>query len=121
MKPDIEAVIEKPKIPMGNGRLIYVAGPYTGKTNSETTENIWHACRVSVGLWELGYYVFCPHLNTAHFEIYSSLPEEVYLEGDLKFLEKCDCVIMLKGYEGSKGAMAELELARQLNKEIVYE
>ena len=110
MKPGIEAVVEKPKIPMGQGRLIYVAGPYTGQKGYETTENIWHACRVAVRLWELGWYVICPHMNTAHFEIYSNLPKEVYLKGDLKFLVMCDCVMMLKGYETSKGAKRELEV-----------
>ncbi len=121
INPTIEKAMATPKMPMGKGRLIYVAGPYTGKTNSEVTENIWHACRVAVRLWELEWVVLCPHLNTAHFEIYSSLPQEVYLKGDLKLLEKCDCIIMLKGFRQSSGAKRELEVAIEKGMDIFYE
>ena len=121
MKPEIEQVVERPKIPMGNGRLIFVSGPYTNKESHKVTENIWHACRVAVRLWELGYYVITPHLNTAHFEVYSCLPQEVYLEGDLKFLEMCDCVLMLKGFETSSGAKRELEVAIENKLDVYYE
>ena len=121
MKPEIEKAMGQPKISMGEGRLIYIAGPYSDREGYKVTENIWHACRVAVRLWELGWYVFTPHLNTAHFEIYSSLPKEVYLEGDLKFLEMCDCVMMLKGWEQSAGAKRELEVAIEKGLSVFYE
>ncbi len=121
MKPEVEAEVRNPKVPMGEGRLIFVSGPYNGESQAKITENIWHACRVAVRLWELGWFCICPHMNMAHFEVYSSLPEKVYLKGDLKFLEKCDCVFMLKGYENSKGAKAELELAKKLGLAVYYE
>lgn len=122
MKPGIEEAIEKPEILMGDGtKVIYVAGRYRGKTDYEQAENIYHAQRVALRLWELGWVVLCPHLNTANFNWYSDLPDGVWINGGLELLKRCDCIIMLKGYETSKGAMAELELARQLNKGIFYE
>ena len=121
MKSEIERVMERPRIPAGNGRVVYVAGPYRNKTEEGKRENIWHAIRVAVRLWELGFFVVCPHTNTANFEFYSSLPDERWLEGDLEILKRCDCVMMLKGWEESKGAMEEHKLAQRLNLEIFYE
>lgn len=125
MNTEVEKVIEQPTIPpaipLGNGRLIYIAGPYRAKTDYEKAENIWHAIKASIRLWQLGWFCFCPHANTAHFDVYSSLPPEVYLKGGLAFLEKCDAIFMLKGWEGSIGAKLELELAVELNKEVYYE
>lgn len=122
MKPEIEQVLEKPKIPTSNGsKIIYVCGPYRGKTDYEQIDNIYHAQRVALRLWELGWVVFCPHLNTANFNWYSNLPDDVWLNGGLKLLGRCDCMIMLKGWEQSKGANAELELAIEKGLEIYYE
>lgn len=122
MKPAIEQVIERPKIPTSDGKkIIYVAGKYRGKTDYEKTENIWHAVRVSVRLWELGWVAICPHANTAHFDCYSNLPSQTYLDGDLEILKRCDALFMLKGWEESEGAKQEFELARKLGKEIYYE
>lgn len=111
----------KMEIPMGNGRKIYVAGRYRGETESIKTENIWHAVRVSVRLWELGWYVFCPHANAANFDNFSALPPEVYLKGGIEFLKCCEAIFMLKGWESSKGAKREFEVAKIENIEIIYE
>lgn len=122
MKPEIEQVTEKPKIPTSDGtKIIYVAGKYRGKTDYEKTENIWHAVRVSVRLWELGWVAICPHANTAHFDCYSNLPPQTYLNGDLEILKRCDAIFMLKGFRQSIGAMEEYKLAQKLNLEIFYE
>ena len=113
--------MQQPKIPMGDGKLIYVAGRYRVKADSSQAENILHAQRVALRLWELGYVVFTPHLNTANFNWYSSLPDEVWLNGGLKFLELCQAIIMLKGFEESEGAKRELEVAIGKGLEILYE
>ena len=109
----------KPRIPISDGtKIIYVAGKYRGKTTNEQAENIMHAQRVALRLWELGWVVLCPHLNTANFNWYSNLPEEVWLKGGLKLLEKCDYIFLLKGYEESEGAMAELKEAQKQGKDV---
>ena len=113
--------MQQPKIPMGEGKLIYVAGKYRGKTDTEQSENILHAQRVALRLWELGYVVFTPHLNTANFNWYSNLPDEVWLNGGLKFLGFCSAIFLLKGWEESKGAKRELEVATERKMEVFYE
>ena len=109
------------KIPLGKGKKIFISGPYRAKTEEGKRDNIWHAVRVAVRLWELGWYVFCPHANTANFDTFSKLPPEAYLEGDLQFLKCCDAVFILEGWEQSVGAKRELEVATEQNLEVYYE
>ena len=85
----------------GNKRLIFVSGPYRAKTEEERVENIYHAMRIACRLWELGFFVLAPHLNTAHFENFTNLDESVWLEGGLEMLSRCDCVFMLKDFRSS--------------------
>jgi len=107
-----------PKRPL---KLVYVAGPYRSKSGAhdasvynEIEENIRRAEAVAVRLWDAGFGVFCPHLNTVHFEVKCpSVPPEAYLEADLRLLEVCDIIFMLPGYRDSGGAMQELRQAKE--------
>ena len=95
-------------------KIIFVSGPYRGNI----AENIQKAKEASIQLWQDGYAVITPHLNTAHFDGYC--PDEVWLAGDLEILRRCDVIFMLPGWEQSEGAMAEHALAEELGKEIMY-
>lgn len=90
--------------------VIYVAGPYRG----DVVGNIQRAREVAISLWEMGHVALCPHLNTAHFDRDSQLPDERYLEGDLELLTRCDGVVMIPGWERSQGARGEKEHAEEL-------
>ena len=105
----------------GSKRLIFVSGPYNARTEEEKRANIWHAVRVACRLWELGFFVICPHLNSANFEFYTNLDESVWLEGGLELLRRSDCIFCLKGWESSQGSLMEHELAEKLGKPIYYE
>ena len=121
MEPLIRAERQGQRVPTGEGRLIYVAGCYRAKTEEKKRENVWHATKVAVRLWELNWIVFSPINNTAYFDVYSSLPDEVWLNGGLKFLELCSSIFMLKGFEESEGAKRELERALELGLTVYYE
>jgi len=102
--------------------LIFVSGKYGGKTKEETIRNIVCADVAAAKLWRRGFAVFSPHLNTALFDWdYPDIPREVYLEGDLEILKRCDSIYMLKGFKQSEGAMAELRLALKLGLKVYYE
>ena len=105
----------------GGKRLIFVSGPYKAKTEGEKAQNIWHAVRVACRLWELGFFVICPHTNSAHFESLAKLDESIWLEGGLEMLSRCDCVFMLSGWEESEGSVVEYNLAQELELPIYYE
>ena len=96
-------------------KLVFISGKY----RSDVDTNIENAKRASIELWKQGYAVICPHLNTAHFD--GLCPDEVWLEGDLEILKRCDVIYMLKGWEKSTGAVAEYRLAYKLGKEIMLQ
>ena len=99
--------------------LVYIAGKYRGDTIREIVENIQEAEKVAIKYWKLGYAVICPHKNTELFDGIVDL--QVFLDGDLEMVRRCDSIVMMSNYKDSKGALGELALARELNKEIIYE
>lgn len=91
--------------------IVYTAGPYRG----DVLGNILQARKVAIELWEKGYTVICPHMNTAFFDFDCSVDNSVYLAGDLEILERCDAIVMLPNWEQSDGARAELDFAQRMN------
>lgn len=91
--------------------IIYISGKYTGKTEAETIENIAAARKVAVELWEKGFTVICPHLNTSLFETDCNVDYATYLKGYLEILARCDAMILLPNWEQSEGANIEYDFA----------
>ena len=100
-------------------KVIYISGQYRNKTIGGTFRNIMHARDVAVKLWNENWIVICPHLNS--FLMDGLCPDNVWLEGDIEILHRCDAIYMLKNWQNSKGAMKELELAKELGLEIYFE
>lgn len=46
---------------------------------------------------------------------------ESYMKVCIKELVSCDAIYMMSGYEDSRGAILELEIAKQLGLKIMYE
>jgi len=90
--------------------VVYLAGKYSGDIDA----NIAAARNVAIDLWERGYAVICPHLNTAHFEVDCKCRYEEYLARDCEILKRCDAIVMLPGWKESRGANSERRLAQQL-------
>ena len=101
-------------------RIVYLAGPYSGKDFNEVEKNIRVAEEAAIKLWDLGYGVFCPHLNTAHFELKSAASQEAYQTFGLGIMGACDAVVMLPGWWYSPGAREERRLAMTLGIPVVY-
>lgn len=92
-------------------KLIYVAGPFRGKTPWDVAENVRRAERLALDVWKLGAAAVCPHLNTAHFD--KTAPDALFLEGTLEMMRRCDAVVVVDGWEKSSGTLAELEVAQE--------
>jgi hypothetical protein len=100
-------------------KLAYVAGPYRATTIHQVVKNIRSAEEVALRYWLKGYAVICPHKNTALLD--GAAPDEVWLNGDLEILSRCDVIIMAPGWENSRGACAELDFALDRGLEVIYE
>lgn len=90
-------------------KVIYIAGPYRGKDNWEIHQNVNRASALALEVWRLGAAALCPHANTAHFQF--AAPDEVWLNGDLELLSRCDALIVTPDWEQSSGARAEVRFA----------
>ena len=100
-------------------KLVFISGAYRNGGYAGVETNIQHARKEAVKLWQMGYAVICPHLNTAHFD--GLCPDDIWLKGDLEILKRCDVIYMLNNWHNSQGAKAELELAQQKGLEVIYE
>lgn len=92
--------------------VVYIAGPFRAPNAWEIEQNIRRAEEWALAVWRLGAAALCPHCNTRFFQ--GAAPDEVWLDGDLALLSKCDAVFMIPGWQRSTGARSELEYARTL-------
>ncbi len=93
-------------------KLVYVAGPYRGKTAWEVECNIQRARELGAEVAELGAYPVIPHSNTSHFDGLAS--DELWLEGTLELMRRCDAVIFHPEWKRSSGSRAERAEAERL-------
>ena len=102
-------------------KVIYISGPYRASTNGLVAMNIVLAKRAAIDLWEMGYAVLTPHLNTAWFNEKRGVD---YIAGDLEFIDRLipgvDSLVMLPGWEESQGAKKEKESAENSGLKIWY-
>ena len=102
-------------------QIIYVAGRYRSNYEWQLEEFLRQAEDAALKLWEEGWAVICPHKNTAHFGGALGIPDKTWINGDLEILSRCDAIYMLSNYRESRGAMAELALAKKLGLQVIYE
>jgi len=100
-------------------KSIYISGPYTAETEEQKRANIERANEEAQRWARQGYFVYCPHTQTADWEHTSGLKYEDFLAQDIYWLSKCDTIALLPGWEKSKGAYMEYIVARGLGLRIV--
>lgn len=100
-------------------KLVYIAGAYRARTISEVFDNIMIARKAAIDLWQKGFVVICPHLNS--FLMDGDVDDDTFLKGDIEILKRCDAIFMIKNFKRSLGAIKELEKAKELGLEIIYE
>lgn len=89
--------------------VVYVAGPFRAASTWLIEKNIRKAEELAWDVWAAGFTALCPHTNTRFYQ--HSLPDEVWLEGDLELLRRCDVVLLVPGWETSSGTKVEKEEA----------
>ena len=96
-------------------KVIFVSGAYHALSDRDHAKNIELARLAAAKLWSDDTVVICPHSNSAWFENYrKDLPVDVWTNGYLELLRRSDALYVLRNSELSKGARAELQLAKEL-------
>lgn len=99
-------------------KLVYVAGPFRGKDSWEMEQNIRRAESLALDVWRLGAACICPHSNTRFYQ--GAAPDEVWLEGDLEILRRCDAILLTEDWARSQGAKEEKRVAEEQGIPVLY-
>jgi hypothetical protein len=92
-------------------KVAYVAGPFRADNSWDMEQNIRRAEAIALELWRMGHAVICPHTHTRFFQ--GAADDDVWLEGDLEILRRCDFIVMTPDWRRSSGARKELDEARR--------
>jgi len=98
--------------------IVYIAGPYSSKSDNELLGNIMAARDVAVKVWQSGHFAICPHLNTAFMS--GICDEAQFYAGDLEILKRCDAVVTVPGWKESAGSKFEIVKAQSLDIPIYH-
>jgi nucleoside 2-deoxyribosyltransferase len=90
-------------------KVIYVGGPFRAGDAWQIESNIRRAEALALKVWRMGAAAICPHANTRFFD--KAAPDEVFLEGDLEILRRCDAVLLTSDWAKSRGAIHEKHVA----------
>lgn len=103
--------------------MIYLASPYSHPDAAVRQRRFQAACRAAAELIRRGHVVFSP-IAHSHAIAQHGLPVDwgFWEEQDRRLLAACDelWVLMLDGWEDSRGVQAEVAIARKLGKPVGY-
>ena len=93
---------------------VYVAGPYWAETPEGIAANVHKAAAEGAELLRLGYVPFVPHSMFHKWSAAPDLSEERILWACCAWLGQCTVMLLLPGWQQSKGTLQELRCARAL-------
>ena len=97
-------------------KRIYVAGPYSADNVGDVLCNIGRGQKVCAELFFMGHAPFCPWHDRAYTidNPDRDIPIEQFQAFSMAWLEVSDAVVLVQGWENSKGTLAEIERAHEL-------
>ena len=102
----------------------YLASPYTHKDPEVVRERVRLSAKAVARLLQEGENSYSPIVHGYAVEVWISyaLPYEVWLEHGLEMLKRASCcaVLMLPGWQISRGVAAEVELAKKWGIPVTY-
>lgn len=96
---------------MSKKTIVYLAGPLRGNIIRKWA-NIYVAKKYARMLWHLGYIVYSPHLNSGWLD--HPLTDKMVMTANIVLLGKCDCLVLMDGWEQSVGTLAEIRAANEM-------
>jgi len=100
-------------------KVVYVAGPFRAATAWEIEQNVRAAEVVALRVWRAGAVALCPHANSRHY--HGDAADELFIEGTLELLRRCDAILLVEGWERSTGARGERVEAERLGLPVFTE
>lgn len=91
---------------------VYVAGAYSGYI-MDVASNIRKGRRMCIDLVLSGYNPYCPW-NDWEWAVVADIPIEAFQRVGIAHLLKSDCVLLVPGWEDSKGTRREIEIAQEM-------
>jgi len=102
-----------------NVKVIYLSGPITSRQNGFRDA----FKQYETALREQGYYVLNPAEQNTPYYLKGAESEEIwkyFMRESLKMMLDADCILMLPGWEDSKGAQMEYNLAQSLELPVYH-
>lgn len=100
-------------------KVVYVAGPFRAATAWGIEQNVRAAEVVALRVWLAGAAALCPHANSRHY--HGAAADELFIEGTLELLRRCDAIMLLEGWQGSEGSRGEKVEAERLGLPVFFE
>jgi hypothetical protein len=99
-------------------KLIYIAGPFSGKTPDQVAANVAMAASFRTPIAEAGGSPVCPHTMTADLD--GAMTYEFWIESTMSLLARCDAVLMTPNWDRSSGARGERDWALEHGLPVFY-
>lgn len=100
---------------------VYVAGPYSSSVSQVgILENIYEGVKHCRMLLDLGFAPFCPWLDCLYVIGHGPMAVESLQESGIAWLKASQAMLLLPGWEKSKGTLREKELAELWGIPIFY-
>ena len=98
---------------------VYIAGKLNAMA-VDYLKNVSNMIHTAQRVKDLGFSVFVPCLDLIMGIVAGNYEYEDYSQNNLAWLEVSDCVLVLPGYETSKGTLAEIKRAEEMKIPIYY-
>jgi hypothetical protein len=102
----------------GRRPLVYLSGPITASVHGSVEEHVAAGLRVYLALVKRGVPTVCPQLSGAFPSAWQVSWEE-WLAHDFAVIERCTHVVLLPGWETSRGARAEKGYAEEIGVRVL--
>jgi hypothetical protein len=103
-------------------KKVYVAGAYSANNVIDVLKNIGKGEHYAAELFMNGYAPFCPwhdkQFVTDNWD--KDFTVKQFYDYSIAWLEVSDIVFVVPGWEDSKGTIAEIQRAKELNIPVVY-
>lgn len=99
-------------------KVIYIAGPFRGPHAWAIEQNVRRAEEAAYAVFAHGHAALCPHTNTRFFD--GALPDQVFIDGTLELMRRCDAVLVLRDWLKSQGTTGEVLAAVEIPMPVVY-